>query len=207
MLKALQRAKSIVQSPETDTLLDEARARYVEAKSHLAELKERARALEQKLSEIGERLEAFPAKRRLLEVALRGAVTGMALDATKEIRVSELEAEMEKLRLEEHNLEQRRGIFQGDLNHLTSIRGGLECARAALAKPYQELWDQVARILAAQLPADAARQLLRIWTALNTARPTSPGYLLEYVGAPQPDREHHQRAMRELGREFKVPVD
>ncbi len=207
MLKALQRAKSIVQSPETDALLAEARGRYIGAKTHLRELEERRSALAQKLAQIGEQLEGFPEKRQLLEAARRAAIAGTAREATDETKVCDLELQLEKLGLEESNLQERRRIFQEDLARLVGINGGLEHARAALGAPYQALWEQVAATLAGQLPADTGRELLRIWMALNMAKPVSGGYLLEYIGAAQViDREHREKAIRDLAKEFGVAL-
>ncbi len=198
--------KSIVPT-ETDPLLAEARGRYVEAKRHLLELEERKSALEHKLSEIGERLEGLPQERQTLEGARRVAIAGTAHHAAKETSVSEPDLQLEKLGMEESNLRERRGIFQDDLARLVGINGGLEHARAALAAPYQALWDQVAATLAGQLPPDTGRQLLRIWTALNMAKPVSGGDLLEYIGTAQLDREHHLKLMHELAKEFGVALE
>ncbi len=126
MLEVLKRSKGAGSSPPTDRLpskLIQAKERYLEAKDNLAELQVRKSALEEKVRQIGERLDAVPATREALEGARRVAIAGEVLDPTKVSRLNELDGQLEQLAREESNLRERRGIYRLNGNAPSTSRG------------------------------------------------------------------------------------
>ena len=210
MLKALQRAKSIVQSPPTDGLppaLAEAREKYLRAKSHLSQLLDRASRLNGKLDSITLRLEALPEEKRRLQMARRPAIADQALDATKQSALRDIDAHLTALVAEEATLKEEHEMVKAELNQLRCINGGLEKAQAPLSSRYREMWDQVAATLASQVPVGTAEQLLKIWVALSIVKPASPMFLLTYINMAELDRENQIRLMREIAGEFHLPPE
>ncbi len=210
MLKALQRAKSIVQSPPTDSLppaLIEAKEKYLDAKSHLSQLLNRASALTGKLNDIRLRLEALPEEKRRLQMARRPTIVDQALDATKKSALHEIDAQLTALGAEEVKLKEEHEVLETGLAQMRCINGETERSQRSLQQANEIMWTQVAGAILDQAPPGLAEYLSRLWAAINVVKPASAGALVEYLGARQPDREQQIQMMAALEREFDIPVD